>query len=255
MTDLSSFGPRPQAPLQKDAVVAYLLEQTRRGYQVYQAPGENGRYDLLLDDVHRINFAPPNNGRTQVQGYALNNLVRYYDVTSLHEFTRAVDAIAISLIGARWQQSPVTGRLKEETPAANLATISGLIGAASVSAIFDPYLENRSLASLIDILSFGNGSVANGVRVLSTAKITGGQVPRLTKTGFDAWLAQLKITGELRLMGPLEHRRFILLTSGQSLLLGHSLNALHKNEAVRLEAADDDRAFFDQIWVQAALVA
>lgn len=214
MSDPSPFGPRPQARLESADVVAYLLQQKQRGYEVYQAQGANGRYDLLLDDVHRISFNPPTNGRTQVQGYALNNIVQFFDVTSLLEFTRAVDSIARMMVGARWQQSPLTGRVREETPATNLATISNLIRTAAIEAIFDPYLENRSLATLIDILSFGAGSVANGVRVLSTSKTTSGQVPRLTKSGFEAWLAQLHIQGELRLMGPSEHRRFMLLNSG-----------------------------------------
>ncbi len=231
----------------------YLLGQKQRGYQVYQAQGD-GRYELLLDDMHRITFGPPITGKTQVQGYALNNIVQWFDVTSFLEFKTAVDSLARTMIGDRWQQSPPTARLSVETPSTNLATISNLIGSASIEAIFDPYLENRSLAALIDILSFGAGSVANGVRVLGTNKTTSGPVPRLSRSGFDAWLAQLGLKGEIRLMGASEHRRFLLLSGGQSLLIGHSLNALHKNEAVRLEPDKDDRAFFDSVWAKATIL-
>ncbi|MFT4917740.1 MAG: hypothetical protein ACI8RU_000353 [Zhongshania aliphaticivorans] len=48
-----------------------------------------------------------------------------------------------------------------------------------------------------------------------------------------------------------EHRRFLLLAGGQSLILGHSLNAIDKNEAVRLEQGQQDKTFFDQMWATA----
>ena len=74
------------------------------------------------------------------------------------------------------------------------------------------------------------------------------QLPKLTKAGFDAWLQQLGVDDELRIMNSNEHRRFLLLNSGQSLLLGQSLNSLHKNEALRLEADTQDKAFFEEVW-------
>ncbi len=52
-------------------------------------------------------------------------------------------------------------------------------------------------------------------------------------------------------MAQKEHRRFMLLSGGRSLLLGHSLNAIHKNEAIRVESDVEDRAFFDSEWAAA----
>ncbi len=52
-------------------------------------------------------------------------------------------------------------------------------------------------------------------------------------------------------MPPSEHRRFFLLSGGQSLILGPSLNSIHKNEAVRLEPDAEGRAFFDGVWAAA----
>lgn len=135
---------------------------------------------------------------------------------------------------------PQLPRVVEGAITTNLVTLSNLIGTSAIEAIFDRHLENRSLTILIDILSFGVVSIASGVRVLSTSKTTSRQIPRLTKAGFDAWLNQSEITGEIQVMGPYEHRRLILLSSEQSLLLGPSLNSIHKNEAVRLEPAAYD---------------
>ena len=75
--------------------------------------------------------------------------------------------------------------------------------------------------------------------MLGSTKMTTGKIPKLTTVGVNAWLAQLGINGEARIMPPGEHRRFMLLSGGQSLILGMSLNAIHKNEAVRLEPDAD----------------
>jgi len=142
------------------------------------------------------------------------------------------------------------------TPATNCSTISRLIGSSQVEAVFDPYLTNSGLEELGVILSFGAGSVANGVRLLGSTATTTGRIPRFTKAGVDAWLLQLGIAGDARVVAAgSEHRRFMLLSTGHSLLLGHSLNALHKNEAVRLEADTEDRPFFDATWAGAAPLA
>jgi hypothetical protein len=50
-------------------------------------------------------------------------------------------------------------------------------------------------------------------------------------------------------MATSEHRRFLLLSGGRSLLIGCSLNPIAKNEAVALGGGDaEDRAFFDGLW-------
>lgn len=248
MSDQTPFPTKPLASITKDEVVDYLLQHQRRGYQIFQL--ENGGFELKLDDSRCIRIMRVENGKTQVQSYAMNNVYHCFDCESLAEVERAVDVSARNFLHGAWQQSPGTGRLNEDKPATNLTTISRLVGSSSIEAIFDPYLENQSLAAVIDILSFGSGSVGNDIRVLSTDRKTVGKIPRLTRSGFKYWLQQVGVAGELRIMKPSEHRRFFLLSSGQSLLLGPSLNSLHKNEAVRLESDAVDKAFFEQVWAQ-----
>lgn len=251
MSNQPTFPQKPTTALSRDDLVSYLLQHHSRGFQVFQTASVNGPFELVLSDMHCIKFISTG-GSVQVQGCTLNNVGWVFDVSSLAELRRSVDYVAHQMIGASWKTSPTSARVSEGAPATNLATISNLIGTSAIEAIFDPYLDNRSLATLIDILSFGAGSVSNGVRVLSTNKTTSGQVPRLTRSGFDTWLNQLGISGDVRIMDPSEHRRFMILSSGQSLLLGPSLNSIHKNEAIRLEPATHDKIFFDQVWSQAA---
>jgi hypothetical protein len=142
-------------------------------------------------------------------------------------------------------------RLREGAPASNLADIASLIGAAEVQAVFDPYLDNKSLLVLGDILSLGVG-VSGSLRLLACEKMAKGTRPRLTKTFVSCWLGECGITaGEVRLMPDSEHRRFLLLSGGLSLLLGMSLNSVDKNETARLEPDAEDRAFFDGVWATA----
>jgi hypothetical protein len=250
MSQQSSFPQKPSTVLTRNELVDYLLQHHSRGYAVFQVEGANGSFELVLNDIYCIRFTCVDE-MVRVQGCTFNHAGWTLEVSSLADLWKSVDYIANQMIGASWQASPSCARVHNNTPASNLATISSLINTSAIEAIFDPYLENRSLTTLIDILSFGEGSVSNNVRVLSTSKTTNGQVPRLTKAGFESWLDQLSIAGQLRLMEPSEHRRFLILSSGQSLLLGPSLNSINKNEAVRLEPASQDQLFFDQVWSRA----
>ena len=250
MSNQSSFPQKLSTVLTREELVDYLLQHHSRGYSIYQDEGANGSFELVLSDMYCIRFTVAGE-MVRVEGCTFNHAGWTFEVSSLADLGKSVDYIANQMIGTNWQASPSSARVHESTPATNLATISRLVGTSAVEAIFDPYLENRSLTTLIEILSFGEGSVANNVRVLSTSKTSNRQVPRLTKAGFESWLDQLRITGQLRIMEPSEHRRFLILSSGQSLLLGHSLNSINKNEAVRLEPASQDQLFFEQVWSRA----
>jgi hypothetical protein len=171
-----------------------------------------------------------------------------------------LDRLLRLAIGARgdWPTAPRSGRLAAATPASNYRTISSLIGGGQVQAVFDPYLDNQGLENLIRILSFGQASVANGVRLLgSSVTLAGGagKPPRFTKSGVDAWAAQLGVQAEARVLPQKdEHRRFLLLDGGRSLILGPSLNSLAKNEAVVVEDDKEDRPFFDLQWSRASVL-
>lgn len=144
-------------------------------------------------------------------------------------------------------------RLKSDEPASNKEKIAKLIGAAQVEAVFDPFLDNRGLAALKDILSLGTGGIAPGARMLTSKKVVPSQrPPRLTRSYFADWSAELHISAEIKLSAQDEHRRFLLLSGGRTLIVGASLNSLSKNEAAHIENDDgEDRKFFDGQWAVA----
>ncbi|MDP9164760.1 MAG: hypothetical protein M3O32_01605 [Actinomycetota bacterium] len=248
MSVFDQFPSRLPTGITPEDLAAYLIEQQGRGYQVTK---DGGALTLDLDGSWSVRFSGHGQGYQVQLHYLRDNIQGFLDVDSMPALRAAVNQYGLRVLGLRWRQPQTTTRLVEAQAATNNVTISRLIGAASVEAIFDPYLTNQGLVRLSEILSFGNGGVAPGLRALATPKTAGGQVPRLTRAGFDAWTGQLGIFGEIRVMPPSEHRRFLLLTGNESLIIGPSLNAIDKNEAVRLEDGVADRAFFDATWAKA----
>jgi hypothetical protein len=241
---------KPNLPeLSRERVVDYLLRLSSTGHLV-EVDGDS--FVLPRDDGEvRLR---PSNGAWLVSRERLGVLSTYGDARAEDQ----LDRLMASAIGAKPERS-TTGRLKADEPASNYHTIARLIGRGEIRAVFDTYLDNASLAQLIRIASFGKATFAKNVRLIGTTATTKtgpGIPPRLTKAGVDAWALQLQISSEARVLPKgTEHRRFLLLDAGRSLILGPSLNALSKNEAVAVEDDKEDLPFFDAQWSVAVPIA
>jgi hypothetical protein len=243
------FPPIPNQKLSMDQVVQFLVAVKNKGHDVYQDPSRNNVFIISFGDLISIRLSfNVKNGSCQVQLLTCDNVTHFLDVVSFAQLEKTVSSFAQKITGQAWPCRPTKGRLSSLKPASNYFLISQLVGNAEIDAIFDPYLENKSLIELNNILSFGNGRIADGIRLLGSKK-TQGYNSSFTKAGTDAWLKELNVTGEARVMSTKgQHRRFILLSTGDSLILGPSLNAIHKDEAIRLESDSEDKAFFDSEW-------
>jgi hypothetical protein len=240
----------PSTTLSKQEVINYLLGISASGIAVFAT--DDG-FAIPLDEV-LVEVTSLSDGSWVVRNTRMGILSTFGYAKKQTDLERLLSIAAVQG-GKSWPFHPTSGRLSADKPATNYRTISDLIGSSMVEAVFDPYLDNHSLPVLIDILSFGGGGVVNGVRLLGSARKTQGAIPQLTRTGVTAWLSQLGITGEGRVIDPMnEHRRFLLLSGRQSLILGPSLNSIHKNEAVRKEPDTEDRPFFDSAWGNATLL-
>jgi hypothetical protein len=254
--DAPNLGPFPSYPapsLSHDDVIAFVLECKQKGWlaEVYRKHANH--FVLLTPGDNKICVSlGPGEGRVYRDEVGSGNLVGKPE--NLRQFQRVVED-AVHYFGEEWPARITSGRLAADTPASNVVTISKLLASAEIQAVFDPYLDNHSFAVLLDILAL-TGSIANDVRFISSIGMTQGKIPRLTKTFVSTWFAERGVTGgEVRLLpDKSEHRRFMLLSGGQSLLLGMSLNSIAKNEAVRLEPDTDDRPFFESSWASAALL-
>jgi hypothetical protein len=246
--DPTQFPLLPNTMYGPEQLHHYLASLVSQGQTIYRDPGQANVFYIVLTDEYRIRISV-SKGRSELQLHYLSNMVQSLNVTSLPDLEKAIAALSSRVPGAAWPNRPTSGRLKADTPATNYRTIGQLIGTAKVTAIFDPYLDNKTLEELRVILSFGDGAVADGVRILGGIAKSQGKSPTFTPAGIAAWLEQQGINGEARTFpAQTEHRRFFLLSDGNTLVVGHSLNAPHKNEAVRTEASTDDQPFFEEVW-------
>jgi hypothetical protein len=246
--DPGHFPPLPSTTYGPKELHQYLAALVSRGHTVHRDPGHMNIFYIELTDEHRIRISV-SEGHSQVQLHYLSNMVQILNVTSLQELEKAIASLSLRVPGVTWPNRRTSARLRADTPATNYWNIGQLVGTARITAIFDPYLDNKTLEEVRVILSFGDGAVEDGIRILGGAAKSQGHSPTFTATGVAAWLGQQGIAGEARTFpAHSEHRRFILLSDGNSLITGHSLNAPHKNEAVHREANTDDRTFFETVW-------
>jgi hypothetical protein len=144
-----------------------------------------------------------------------------------------------------WSSPPTSIRIYKDEPATNVSKLVGLINTSVIEAVFDPYLDNKGLDTLLNLATLGV-PISPSIRMLTSSKVAN---TRLTKNYLQLWLKELNCSGEIRqLSSNKEHRRFLLLSGGQSLIIGLSLNDLSKNEAAHIESDTQDLAFFNSEW-------
>lgn len=201
-------------------------------------------------------------GRCQVQGFVGDTICSFGDANNVASLDHAIRDAIKCIANARgltldWPSKLTTVRTYEGQTAQNLAKVVRLIGSSSIDAIYDPYFENRSFPPLFTFVTFGV-RIADAVRILtSDKKFKAGPTSPLLKQYSDMAFADLKApNGEIRFSAYSGHkRRFLLLSGGQSLLLGFSLNSFDVTEAPVIQGDTVDRPFFDSEWAQAIPIA
>ncbi len=140
--------------------------------------------------------------------------------------------------------APSKVRLKANEPASNRVNLSKLASSAKVACIFDPYFDDQSLATLMTLINLGM-KIDENARVLTTKKIK----KRLSPVMISSFKQEYQVSLDIRFCASAsEHRRFMLLSNGETIILGCSLNSIDKNETAHREFEDLDRTFFDEEW-------
>jgi hypothetical protein len=249
VTASSPFPPFQHPCLTREEVILLLREWTERKWCKIFRGDEQAELIIETDGGKKIYLRP------SVGGYIVRRIPLgvWKDSAVAMSASALEEAVAQAFAdyGEQWRSQAKTVRLGAGEPFSNVKKIADLIAGHEIQAVFDPYLDASGLTCLLDIFSCG-AAQSYSLRLLSSTRMTQGKVPRLTKSLMAQWFAQRGITaGEVRLMPPSEHRRFMLLSGGQSLILGMSLNSIAKNEAVRLEPDTEDRPFFESVWASA----
>lgn len=230
--------PPPSAPrLTRDDVIGYLMEVQGRGWPV---TGAGNRFQIALSVTDALTIEQQSAPNTWL--ILVGNPGRYYRVGAASDVVALMHLIEPHIGGRR----PTSVRLYESEPATVYSKLANLMGASQLEAVFDPYLEDKSLDNLRTIIGLANATVSPQIRLLTASdqvRIPKSGIPKLSKPYVDSWLKELHATrGEVRHYPHIGHnRRFLLLSGGQSLLFGMSLNAPAKNETAHLESDAEDR--------------
>lgn len=249
---LSTIPKVDHPSLPESDVQGYVLDAIQRGWcRSAQHSTAAGQYALTTPNYNEIILAKVSSNRECWNIYYTGcdfSKWGHKIAESLYALNHFVREAALAC-GDTWGQETFSVRLNNNQYAGNVARLAGLIGSKPIEAVFDPYLCNKSLLTLTELASLGGFTFAPGLRLLGSAAKIGGSTPQLTKHFVDGWFGERKVNGgAVRIAPDKPHRRFLLLGSGHSLIVGCSLNSIDKDETAHLEPDSDDRAFFDSQW-------
>ena len=151
---------------------------------------------------------------------------------------------AMQSLGQVLDAGPKSVRFKQKTPLSNRVGLVKLSRGATVQCIFDPYFDDKAIASLGTFVNLGL-QLTIEVKILITDKVKK-RISQLVKDDFETEYGSklnIRICDSNK-----EHRRFLLLSSAESIVVGCSLNSLDKNEAAYVESSQEDRDFFEDQW-------
>ena len=240
---MSKFPEYTGANFSENDVETYLEELAEKGWGVFK---NRIYYIVVIDDERKITtwFAPFDKewhvDASYIEGtlgFSTNPVVNFQQFKNC--FAKAAEYLGEDLNGG-----PKSIRLKEATPASNKNSIASLARNNAVNCIFDPYFDDKSITTLTTLVNLGM-ALKTDVRVLTTSK----SVRRLSMQMISDFKTEKGVNLDIRLCSSdKEHRRYLLLSTGDSLVVGCSLNSIDKNEAAHIENSQEDRDFFEAQW-------
>jgi len=248
------FPQRPKTSLRIEEVISYLTEWQNIGYQVFEEKNSNNKksYSIIFSPAHSILVNEGANNSWYLQdGHGGRRVIG--DIYSLDALREKFQNVALQQFGAKIDTSPRTLQLSKGKPASNIASCVNLIGSAVVLAVFDPYLNDKSISILLTLSNLGVKYDQN-LRLLTSVKIV--QKKEITKEFVEAFTAQLNLDkSELRYIDDSGHQaRYMILGNGKILFTGGSLNNLNINERAHIDENKGIREQFEKHWSEAKLI-
>lgn len=240
---MSKFKQYTGASFSEADVENYLEELAETGWRVFK---DHNGYVVVIDDERKIT--------TRFSSYYKEWHVDASDLeeelpfpsnpaVNFQQFKKCF-AKAAEYLGENLDGGPDSIRLQEATPVSNKCSLASLARNNAVECIFDPYFDDKSIATLKTLVNL-DMSLKNDVRVLTTSKIRN----RLSTQMILDFKKEKGVNLDIRFCSSdKEHRRYLLLSTGDSLVIGCSLNSLDKNEAAHIENSQEDRDFFEAQW-------
>lgn len=214
---MSKFPPYPGATFSEADVENYLGELSEKGWGVFKNRNE---YIVVIDNEKKIttSFSPHDKEwRVDVSFIEGKRPLTLSPAVTFQQFQERF-AKAAEYFDQHLEIGPQNIRLREGTPVSNKTSIASLVRGNAVMSVFDPYFDDKSIATLVTLANLGM-SLNGNVRILTTSKVK----PRLSLPLINDFKAEKGVNLEVRFCSSdKEHRRYLLLSSGESVVIGCS---------------------------------
>jgi hypothetical protein len=239
-----TFPTRPTANLTLDQTIGYLENLIEKGFTVYSNEKNSQTFtiDFITSSIEVIAFPseiPANKAQITLKGKGKDQRIGHaenYDML-VGMVEEAAKIVEIDLGSAL-----KSVRIKKGEPASNLGKIVTIVSSAIITELFDPYIDDKGLLTLIALRNLGL-KFSPKLRVLTSSS-------KLSTSVWDMFKMELKLNeAEIRKMSN-QHRRF-MLGGGQIFIIGASFNQVNHNEAIYSESDAVDKPFFESEWKNA----
>ena len=246
---MSKFVSYPGAFFSVGDVESYLQKLADIGWSVFSHSHHHGEYIVQVDENRRIEIRHHiRDNEWSIYSSSMPNELPF-DRDTITTFNQFEDSMteAVQYLGETLTSGPKTIRLQDKTPASNKVSITRMTNNKPVKGIFDPYFDDKAIANLITFRNLGM-EFEPSVQILTTYKMKN----RISTSLVIEFGVETSKNLDIRYcVSDREHRRFLLLSTGESLVIGCSLNSLGKNEAASIESSHFDREFFAKQWESA----
>ncbi len=257
MSNESPFPAAEPASLLEEDVIAYLLEWRARGFEVVRETRVSYPcYSVIVSTLGRITLHHDDPVFAK-NVWRISNRVdgrRLVATASTPTELRAlVEGLAQHEFGITPRSVPQPQPFRRGEPASNIGRLRALIGDSLVEAVFDPYLDNKGIETLLTLHTLGV-AYAPSLRLLGSAEKAG----RLWTASYtQAFLTEVGASAGAARHQPCKghENRLLLLGGGDIVAPGCSLNNLNVDERPHRDADKGARAAFEAWWGRATTLA
>jgi hypothetical protein len=232
--------------LKEDQIISELQNIQNLGWEVYKK--KPNKYIIRIDDQKEIELHPSSENWficSKINGSA--KFVKYANsIETLNPLLlEAGKSLSIDLKIERQIKSI---RIRDNEPLTNKAKLISLIKTSSISKIFDPYFDLKSLITITSLKKLGL-NLENKIECLTTKNLS-----IFDQTVLNDFKTECNTSIEVKKCENKEHRRFIILNDNRVIIIGCSLNDINKNEVINeelfLELKLADIKFFNDEWLK-----
>lgn len=206
----------------------------------------NDSFSIVLGTARKIGIEKDPSGWWITRGPGTRRFVKRPQHPA--ELRTLVEAIAAQC-GVVSQRPPGQARIIRGEPVSNAGRLVAMIGASTIEAVFDVYLENKSIANLAVLGQLGVRFTPS-LRLLSSTQ----KAPaKLTKSLVQDFFMEVDCPqGEARYVSYQGHEhRLLFLSGGEVISLGGSLNSFNTNERMHRATDQGDLQTFESAWTGA----